>query len=141
MNLTSRLPPDRQAHVDARLRSNLIAWLTTVRPNGQPESVPVWFFVQDDETILMYSQPSAVKLRNIAENPRVSFALDVTDIGRDIVRVDGTAQRRDDLPSANAVPGYSAKYAERIGAMFDTNDRFAALFSVPILITPNKLHA
>jgi PPOX class probable F420-dependent enzyme len=141
VNLTSHLPAERRDHVEARLRGNLIAWLTTVRPNGQPESVPVWFLLRDDETVLMYSQPGKVKLRNISENPRVSLGLDVTDLGRDIIRIEGTAKRADGQPAANKVPGYTAKYAERIGALFDTADRFAERFSVPIIITPTRLHA
>jgi hypothetical protein len=40
-----------------------MAWLTTVRPDGQPDSVPVWFLVRDDETILVDSQPKKIKLR------------------------------------------------------------------------------
>jgi PPOX class probable F420-dependent enzyme len=141
MNLTSHLPAERRDHVETRLRGNLMAWLTTVRPSGQPESVPVWYFVKDDETILVYSQPGKVKLRNIGENPKVAMALDVTDLGRDIIRVEGTARRVDDHPAANQVPGYVAKYTERIGAMFGTSDRFAELFSVALVITPTKLHA
>ena len=42
MNLTSQLPPADRERVEGRLRSNLIAWLTTVRPDGQPVTVPVW---------------------------------------------------------------------------------------------------
>ncbi len=141
MNLTSHLTGEQRDHVESRLRGNLMAWLTTVRPNGQPESVPVWFLFRDDDSILMYSQPGAVKLRNIRDNPKVALGLDVTDLGRDIIRIEGTAQRSDDLPSANHVPGYVSKYTERIGAMFDTADQFAELFSVPVLITPTKLHA
>ena len=72
MNLTRHLPAERREHVEARLHSNLMAWLTTVRPDGQPDSVPVWFLVRDDETILVYSQPKKIKLRNISENPRVT---------------------------------------------------------------------
>jgi predicted pyridoxine 5'-phosphate oxidase superfamily flavin-nucleotide-binding protein len=56
MKLTSHLPDDRRAHVEGRLRANLMAWLTTVRADGRPDSVPVWFLLRDDETILMYSQ-------------------------------------------------------------------------------------
>jgi hypothetical protein len=41
MKLTSHLPDDRRAHVEGRLRANLMAWLTTVRPDGRPDSVPV----------------------------------------------------------------------------------------------------
>ena len=52
VNLTKHLPAERREHVEARLHSNLMAWLTTVRPDGQPDSVPVWFLVRDDESIL-----------------------------------------------------------------------------------------
>jgi hypothetical protein len=46
MKLTSHLSDDRRAHVEGRLRANLMAWLTTVRPDGRPDSVPVWFLRQ-----------------------------------------------------------------------------------------------
>jgi len=132
---------DRRAHVEGRLRANLMAWLTTVRPDGQPDSVPVWFLVRDDETILVYSQPKKIKLRSISENPKVTLGLDVTDIGRDIIRIDGTAEHVDDVPPADRQPQYAAKYAERIGAMFGTPRHFAELFSEALIITPSRLHA
>ena len=89
MKLPSHLPPADRQRVEGRLRSNLLAWLTTVRPDGQPVTVPVWFLLRDDETILVYSRPQKQKLRNVAANPKVSSALDVTDIGRNIVRIAG----------------------------------------------------
>jgi predicted pyridoxine 5'-phosphate oxidase superfamily flavin-nucleotide-binding protein len=48
MELTADLPDDRRARVEARLRTNLMAWLTTVSPAGRPNSVPVWFLMRDD---------------------------------------------------------------------------------------------
>lgn len=141
MKLTAGLTEERRAHVEGRLHANLMAWLTTVRPNGQPVSVPVWFLLRDDETILIYSQNAKAKLVNILENPRVSFGLDVTDIGRDIIRIEGTAVHSPELPSADRVPGYVAKYAERIGAMFGTSAAFAEMFSEPLVITPHRLYA
>jgi PPOX class probable F420-dependent enzyme len=141
MKLTSHLPAADRERADGRLHSNLIAWLTTVRPDGQPVTVPVWFLLRDDETILLYSRPAKEKLRNIAANPKVSLALDVTDIGRNVVRLEGTAQRADDQPPANEQPAYLAKYTERIGALFGTPEQFATSFSAAIVITPAKLHA
>jgi hypothetical protein len=41
--------------------------------------------------------------------------------------------------AANQHPAYLAKYTERIGAMFDTPERFAELFSTAVIITPAKL--
>lgn len=141
MKLTSHLSDDRRAHVEGRLRANLMAWLTTVRPDGRPDSVPVWFLLQDDETILIYSQPGKVKLSNIRDNPKVALGLDVTDIGRDIIRIEGTAEHVHGFPAADQVPGYVMKYAERIGANFGTASEFAALFSEALIITPHRVYA
>jgi PPOX class probable F420-dependent enzyme len=141
MELASFLSGVQRDHVENRLRSNLMAWLTTVRPNGQPETVPVWFFVQDDETVVMYTTSGAEKLRNIAANPKVTLVLDVTDVGRDVIRIEGTARVVEGNLAANAVPGYLAKYLERMGALFGSAETFAGLFSVAIVISPAKLRA
>jgi len=117
-----------------------MGWLTTVRPDGQPVTVPVWFLLRADETLLLYSQPAAPKLRNIEANPKVSFALDVTDIGRNIVRLEGAARRAYDLPAASEQPEYLAKYLERIAALFGNPEAFATAFSAALVITPVKLH-
>jgi PPOX class probable F420-dependent enzyme len=53
---------------DRRLHEEEVAWLTTVRQDGQPQSVPVWFLWEGEE-FLIYSQPGRQKLRNIAKNP------------------------------------------------------------------------
>jgi PPOX class probable F420-dependent enzyme len=139
MKLTAHLPEGRREHVERRLHANLMAWLTTVRPDGRPDSVPVWFLMRDDETILLYSQPGKMKLRNINHNPKVALGLDVTDIGRDIVRIEGTAEHVPGFPPADQEPAFSAKYAERIGAMFGTPAQFAASFSAAVIITPDRL--
>ncbi|MEV6902132.1 TIGR03667 family PPOX class F420-dependent oxidoreductase [Amycolatopsis sp. NPDC051372] len=141
MKLTSHLPDADRTRVEARLQQNLMAWLTTVRPDGQPVSVPVWFLAREDGTLLLYSRPTGQKLRNVAANPRVSLGLDVTDIGRNVVRVEGTARLAADEPPADRNSAYVAKYAERIGALFGTPEDFAALFSVALVVTPTKVRA
>jgi len=141
MDLTSHLPSGRREHVERRLRGNLMAWLTTVRPDGQPVSVPVWFLLRDDGTILVYSQPRKAKLRNINENPRVTLALDVNDLGRDVISVEGVAGHVADVPAADQLPEYVAKYAERIAALFGTARAFAELYSEAVVITPSRLRA
>jgi PPOX class probable F420-dependent enzyme len=118
-----------------------MAWLTTVTPDGKPDTVPVWFLVRDDETVLIYSQPGKAKLRNIERNPAVALGLDVTDLGRDVIRLEGTARRETGASPADQVPEYVAKYVERIAAIFGTPERFSELFSEAVVITPARLHA
>jgi PPOX class probable F420-dependent enzyme len=141
MRLTAELPADRRQRVESRLRTNLMAWLTTVTPAGKPDTVPVWYLLRDDETVLVYSQPGKAKLRNIDHNPAVALGLDVTDLGRDVIRLEGTALRDRDAPPADQIPEYVAKYVERIAAIFGTAERFAGLFSEAVVITPTRLHA
>ncbi len=71
---------DAGARAEGRLRGEEIAWLTTVRPDGQPQSVPVWF-LWDGEGFLIYSRPGARKLRNIEANPKVNLNLNSNDTG------------------------------------------------------------
>jgi PPOX class probable F420-dependent enzyme len=141
MELTNALTPERRAHVETRLQTNLMAWLTTVNPTGRPDTVPVWFLLRDDGSFLVYSQPGKAKLRNLDANPNVALGLDVTDIGRDIIRIEGTAVHAAGHPRADQVPEYAAKYTERIGAIFGTVEKFGATFSEAIVITPRRLHA
>lgn len=141
MKLTEHLPPERRNHVEARLHGNLMAWLTTVRRNGRPVTVPVWFLLREDETVLVYSQPDGLKLRNIRHNVNVALGLDVTDLGRDIIRLAGTAQHADHIAPADQNKQYVVKYTERIGAMFGTAEKFAELFSTALLITPTRVWA
>lgn len=139
MQLTAHLPQSEREFVESRLRSNLMAWFTTVDADGRPSSVPVWFLMRPDETVLVYSQPSKRKLSNLERNPHVAFGLDVTDIGRSNVLIAGDAAIDGSAPPANVNPDYLAKYTERIAALFGTPERFANLFSVPVVITPHRL--
>ena len=47
---------------ERQLREEEVAWLTTVRPDGQPQSVSIWF-LWDGETFLIYSQRGRQKLK------------------------------------------------------------------------------
>jgi PPOX class probable F420-dependent enzyme len=139
VEITAHLQAEDREKAEGRLRQNLMAWLTTVRPDGQPVSIPVWFLAREDGTILLYSQPGTQKLRNIASNPKVSLGLDVTDIGRNIVRMQGVAAVAPEEPAAHENPAYLAKYTERMAALFGTPEKFAGLFTTPVVVTGVKL--
>lgn len=124
----------------ARLESELIIWLTTVRANGQPQSSAVWFIVDDGE-FLVYSRPGVAKVANIETNPRVSLNLDGNGVGGDIVTIEGRARIAPQQPSADQIPAFVAKYAERISRNGWTPESFAADYSVPIRVEITRSRA
>ena len=127
------------AHAARRLREEIIGWLTTVTPAGQPQPIPVWFLWDGDRSILLYSRPDKRKLANIAANPRISLNLDSDGVDADIVICWGEIRVSDD-PPADEVAEYVAKYAERIAALGWTPESFAGDFSVPLRIDVSRIH-
>ena len=120
-----------------RLREEIMIWLTTVRSDGQPQSVPVWF-LWDGETFLVYSRPGQQKLKNISRNARVGLHLNANDRGGDVVRAEGAAEVVEDVPPANEVAEYVEKYGESIARIgFDPNG-FARAYSVALRVTPDR---
>ena len=93
-----------------RLERERIGWLTTVTPDGQPQTLPIWF-VWEAGTILVYGKKVAVRNRNLRLNPRVSFHLADRE-GDDIVEIEGEAALDPDAPPSKDHPAYAAKYAE-----------------------------
>jgi len=131
------LDPSDPAGSKARalLEDAYVVWMTTVRPNGQPQSSPVWFVIDNDE-FLVYSLDGTARTANIAGNPRVSLNLD-SNAGADVVVVEGTARISDD-PSSLDMPAYQEKYRTGIGNIGHTPESFAERYSVPIRITPRR---
>jgi PPOX class probable F420-dependent enzyme len=124
--------------VAARLGREEIVWLTTVRDDGQPQSVPVWF-LWDDGSFLIFSQRGKPKLRNIESNPQVSLHLRGTEAGEDIVTIEATARRDPDAPGADRIEPYIRKYRDRIEHYGWTPASFAEDYSEPIRVSPSAV--
>ncbi len=73
--------------IERRLQTEQNLWLATVRPNGRPHLVPLWF-VWVAEKIYLCTSADSVKVRNLAQNPHVSIALE--DGGQPVV-IEGLA--------------------------------------------------
>jgi PPOX class probable F420-dependent enzyme len=127
-------------HTSERLSAEPIIWLGTVRPDGRPHSVPVWF-AWHDPMVLIFSMPRTVKVRDVGLSPAVSLALDSADGGQDIVLAEGRAEL---IAGADRHPHFLAgefleKYARSLGAM--SFDQWRSTFSQPLLIHVNRITA
>jgi len=120
-----------------RLRSELIAWLTTINPDGQPQASPIWF-LWDGEELLIYSMTRAPRNGNIEDRPPVAFNLESGPEGEDVVTAEGEARIVPDEPPASANATYLAKYQRMFDAYGWTPDWYAERYSVPIRIRPTR---
>ncbi len=120
----------------ARLEDELIIWLTTVTPKGQPQSSPVWFW-WDGSEFVVYSLPSA-RVRNIERNPKVALNLDGNGEGGDIVTLEGIARIDEAAPPAYEHSEYVEKYQRKFEDYGWTPEWFASRYSVAIRIQPTR---
>jgi len=128
----------KHAHIDKRLRENRILWLGSVRPDGRPHLVYV-MFLWDGKHILIFSEPTSQKIRNVQHNPYVTLGLDETRSGEDMVILEGKAELLHDPAVNPTLPAYAAKYAAELQRVGLTAEAMAALFSQALLVTPTRI--
>jgi PPOX class probable F420-dependent enzyme len=80
----------------AEVRSFLLsrartATLATVRADGRPHVVPVWFDL-DGDTIIFTMGEASVKAKNMRRDPRVSLCVDDEEPPFAFVLIEGTAE-------------------------------------------------
>jgi PPOX class probable F420-dependent enzyme len=126
--------------VARRLREEPVMWLTTTGHDGTPQPNPVWFYWDEEaQSVLIYSLSDAARLAHIRATPRVALHFDGNGRGGDIIVLTGEARLSpDDLP-ADQHAAYLDKYRDFIARSFGTPANFAAEYSVPLRITPNKV--
>jgi PPOX class probable F420-dependent enzyme len=125
----------RQSIAEA-LERQTVVWVSSVRPDGTPHLLPLWF-VWDGDSILVFSKPHAQKVRNLRASPRVMLAIGEPGPDWDVELVEGVAEL---LPSAgDAVPeSFAAKYRELMSLAGTTREQFARTYSQPIRIRPTR---
>ena len=100
--------------------------LATVRSDGRPHLVPVWFTIRDD-SVVFNTQKSSVKARNMRAEPRVAITVDDETPPYSFVTVEGVATLSDGDPDL-------LKIATVIGGRYmgaDRADEYGARNGVP----------
>lgn len=84
---------DEQAR--SLLSQPVIVRLTTIRPNGYPHTIPVWFML-DGEELVLFSGRDNRKVKNALVNPKGSIAIGGDPVGSPCYLVDGDLMVEDD---------------------------------------------
>jgi len=122
-----------------RLVTEYFVWFTTVGADLTPQPRPVWF-VWDQDSFLIFSQPGARKVAHIRQHPNVSLHFN-TDAHADenVIVFLGRAELDPHAPPAHEVFAYFEKYAEGIAALNMTPGEFSREYSLAIRVRPAKL--
>jgi PPOX class probable F420-dependent enzyme len=121
-----------------RLKKDYIIWLTTVGSDLSPQPRPVWF-IWDGESILLFSQPQAHKVRHIARHPRVALTLNTDEQADEVMVILGSAAIDPNVPPAHQVPAYFKKYRMGIDRLNMTPAEFSADYSIAIRVIPTAV--
>jgi PPOX class probable F420-dependent enzyme len=111
--------------------------LATVREDGRPHVVPIWF-VMDGDTLIFTTGENSVKARNIRRDARVALCVDDETPPYAFITVEGTAAMSADL-------GELLHWATRIGRRYmgeDQAEAFGKRNGVPgevlVRVTPTR---
>ena len=124
------------ARLDRFLSQEPVVWLSTVRPDGAPHLVPIWF-TWDGTSLLVFSKPGAQKVRNMRANPVAMLALGEPEDDFDVAMAEARVELFDE-PAAELPWAHLAKYSARMAAMGLSPDQFVATYSQVIRITPTR---
>jgi len=131
------------AEVLARLTTDQIGWFTTVRADGSPHAVPVWFLWHAGRLLVM-SEPHTAKVSNVRRGSAALLHLHTRPDGNGVVVLSGPAVVSDRtatewLPEISG--SYTAKYAEAMVSYGMGLEAIAEKFHVVIELEPTDLQA
>lgn len=125
--------------IQQHLASQYVIWLTTVDSKLTPQPRPVWFIWEND-SFLIFSQPNAQKVKHIRKNPRVALHFNTDESGdKQVIVFIGEAAIEAASPAAHEVPSYLKKYKDGIAALEMTPEGFSREYSIAIKIDPTEV--
>ncbi len=122
------------------LRGTKTGKLATVRRDGRPHVVPIWYDL-DGDTLVFTTGGESVKYKSMKRDPRVSLTVDDQTPPYSYVMIEGTVSFSED-------PGELLRWATRIGGRYmgaDKAEAYGKRNSSPgeviVRIIPSKVSA
>ncbi|MBF6606857.1 MAG: pyridoxamine 5'-phosphate oxidase family protein [Chloroflexi bacterium] len=126
------------AELRERLDGELVVWLSSVRPDGAPHLLPLWF-AWDGEAITIYSKPEAQKVRNVRRDPRVMVAVGQAGSAFTVTLLEGVAEVVEGPGEPSAESGRLARYRDAMRQLGIGVEDFLATYSQRIRIQPVRV--
>ena len=123
-----------------RIKNEYFIWLTTVGTDLTPQPRPVWF-IWDNDSFLIFSQPGANKVRHLKAHQNVSLHFNSLDEKgeQEVMVFLGAASIDTTVSPAYKIPAYLRKYKKGIQALGSTPEEFSREYSVALRIKPKEV--
>jgi PPOX class probable F420-dependent enzyme len=108
----------RDEYREFLLRGTKTGKLATVRRDGRPHVVPIWYDL-DGDAVIFTTGGESLKYKNMKRDPRVSLTVDDQTPPYSYVMIEGTVSFSED-------PGELLHWATRIGGRYMGEDRAEA---------------
>jgi PPOX class probable F420-dependent enzyme len=128
---------DPATRAEAFLRTSAVVWLSTVRPDGRPHLVPIWFW-WDGASILIATKPQARKVANLRTTPDCMVAIGDAGANFDVALIEARAELVETPTSDLLDAGLFAKYRALMAEVGLTRATFERLYSQVVRITPTR---
>ena len=125
------------SRVDALLDRETVVWLSSVRPDGRPHLIPIWFW-WDGDAVLFASKPEACKVANLRANADCMLAIGDPDADFDVALIEARAELAPMATKDLLAAGLLAKYRDRMDVAGLTPTTFADTYSQVIRIFPTR---
>jgi PPOX class probable F420-dependent enzyme len=125
------------SRVDALLDRESVVWLSSVRPDGRPHLIPIWFW-WDGHAVLFASKPQACKVTNLQANADCMLAIGDPDADFDVALIEARAELAAMPTDELLAAGLLAKYRDRMHAAGLTPTTFARTYSQVVRIVPTR---
>jgi PPOX class probable F420-dependent enzyme len=132
-------PAMSKDEMNAFLARPLIARIATVRPNGSPQLVPMWFLYEDG-VMYMSTRTYAAKVKHLKKNPRVAVVVDemVAPMKNKVVMIEGTV----DVLTTGVKETTTKIYHKYVGVEGSASPQAQQSINTPrviLKITPKKI--
>jgi PPOX class probable F420-dependent enzyme len=125
------------ARVETLLDREAIVWLSTVRPDGRPHLIPIWF-LWDGDAVLFASKPQACKVANLRSRADCMLAVGDPMADFDVALIEARAELASMTTIELLAAGLLAKYGERRRAADLTTGTFAETYSQVVRVVPTR---
>jgi len=132
-------PAMSKEDMNAFLARPIIARIATVRANGSPQIVPMWFFYEDG-VMYMSTRTYAAKVKHLQKNPRAAVVVDemVAPMKNKVVTIEGTVE----VLTTGVKETTTKIYHKYVGVEGSTSPQAQQSINTPrviLKITPKKI--